>query len=299
MTQAAKRVRLPLFYPLAIFDQSTVSSELLTEMNDKLAQAVKLYDHILTQQVSRPIWRQQTASPPSQPFSQWNYDQTPTSAQPAHTPLNESWSQSSPTYGSSQPHQPPVNAGPSYAPPSHPPPQTLTQPGYVSSVASPPPMTATSQTSPQYHSVPTPHHLASQQFQYAHQIQPVSIQQPPARVPAHVIPPPQQQQPAPVAAQFTPVQHHIASHPFAHHRQQSLPQPQPQPTLSRHNTVGHAARIPSQPLQQHYPPAPVPVPTLPNFPSVPTAPPSVPYGSYDGASPVVEQPKKEALLIEL
>ncbi|KAH9964632.1 hypothetical protein BC827DRAFT_1127346 [Russula dissimulans] len=277
-------------------DDTGRKEELLTEMNDKLAEAVKLYDHILTQQVSRPIWRQQTTSPPSQPFSQWNYDQAPTSNQPAHTPLNESWPQSSPTYGSSQPHQPPVNTGPSYAPPSHSPPQTLTQPGYVGLVASPPSMTTTSQASPQYHSAPTPHPLASQQFQYAHPIQPVSIQQPPARVPTHMIPP-QQQQPAPVAAQFTPVQHHISSPQFVHHRQQSLPQSQQ--TLSRHNTVGHAARIPPQPLQQHHPPAPAPVPTLPNFPSVPTAPPSVPYGSYDSASSVVEQPKKEALLIEL
>jgi len=279
-------------------DDTGRKEELLTEMNDKLAQAVKLYDHILTQQVSRPIWRQQTASPPSQPFSQWNYDQTPTSNPPSHAPLNESWPQSSPTYGSSQPHQPPVNTDPSYAPPTHSPPQTLTQPGYVGSVASPPSMTTTSQASPQYHPAPTPHPLASQQFQYAHPIQPVSFQQPPARVPTHMITP-QQQQPAPVAAQFTPVQHHISSPPFVHHRQQSLPQPQPQQTLSRHNTVGHAARIPPQPLQQYHPPAPALAPTLPNFPSVPTAPPSVPYGSYDSASSVVEQPKKEALLIEL
>jgi hypothetical protein len=46
-------------------------------MNDKLAQAVKLYDHILTQQVSRPVWRQQTSSPQAQPFNQWNHVQPP------------------------------------------------------------------------------------------------------------------------------------------------------------------------------------------------------------------------------
>ncbi|KAF8489260.1 hypothetical protein F5888DRAFT_1808914 [Russula emetica] len=91
-----------------------VPSELLTEMNDKLAQAVKLYDHILTQQVSRPIWRQQTASPPAQPFNQWNYVRSPTSTQPTHTPMAEPLHQPSSTYTSPQAYQPPASDGPSH-----------------------------------------------------------------------------------------------------------------------------------------------------------------------------------------
>src|SRR5579863_2618729 len=101
-------------------------------MNDKLAQAVKLYDHILTQQVSRPTWRQQTASPPAQPLGQWNYAQSPTSTQPTNTPVTEPWHQPSSTYTSPQAYQSPAAAGPSYAPPSQSPPQAWTQSSYVS-----------------------------------------------------------------------------------------------------------------------------------------------------------------------
>jgi growth factor-regulated tyrosine kinase substrate len=289
-----KEGTITLVLRFTAFDLARSHPELLTEMNDKLAQAVKLYDQILTQQVSRPIWRQQTASPPAQSFNQWNNVRSPTSTQPSHTPIAEPWHQPSSNITSPQVYQPPASNTPSYVTPSHSPPQTWTQPSYVSSIASPPPITA-SQASPQYHSVPTPQSSASQQYQYSHTVQPVSIQQPPppVRAPAQVIASPQQ--PAPVATQPTPVHHHISSPPPAQHRQQSLPHPQ-QP-MSRHNTVVHAAQASPTPLQQQY--SPVPAIALPNFPSVPTAPPSIPYGSYDSAAPAVEQPKKEALLIEL
>jgi len=254
-------------------------------MNDKLAQAVKLYDHILTQQVSHPTWRRQTASPPAQPLSQWNYVQSPISTQPTST------------YTPPQAYQPPTGPGPSYAPPPHPPPQTWTQPFHASSVASPPPITTASQANPQYHSGPTPQPSASQQYQYAHPITPVSIQRPhpPVGAPTNVIT--SQQQPASAAAQPPPVHRHATLPSSVHHRQQSLAQPQQH--LSRHNTVAQATRVSTQPLQQQYPPIPAPAPVLPNFPSVPTAPPTVTYGPYDSVSSAVEQPKKEALLIEL
>ena len=259
-------------------------------MNDKLAQAVKLYDHILTQQVSRPIWRQQAVSHQAQPFSQWNYAQSSTSPQPTHTLVTEPGHQPSSTYASPQAY-PPASAGTSYPPLSQSPPQTQTQSSYISSVASPPIATA-SLSNTHYHQVPTLPSAASQQYQYAHPVQPVSIQQPPPPIhaPAQVITSPQQS--VPVVAQSTPVNLHMSSPPTAHYRQQSLPQ-----SLSRHNTIPHAAHVPSAPVQQQYPP--VPASTLPNFPSVPTVPPSLPYGSYDSPSSAVEQPKKEALLIEL
>ena len=280
------------FYYFIALDPSMVPSELLTEMNDKLAQAVKLYDHILTQQVSRPIWRQQTASPPAQPFNQWNYVRSPTSTQPTHTPMAEPLHQPSSTYTSPQAYQPPASDGPSHVTPTHSPPQTWSQPSHVPSVASPP--IDASQANPQYHSVPTTQSSVYQQYQYARPLQLVSIQQPhpPVSAPAQATSP---QQPATVATHSTPVHHHISSSASAQHRQQSLPQPQ-QP-LSRHNTVTQAPQAPPAPLQQQYPPNPAL--GLPNFPSVPTAPPSIPYGSYESASSVVEQPKKEALLIEL
>jgi hepatocyte growth factor-regulated tyrosine kinase substrate len=289
-----KEGTLTLVYCLIAFHPSTVPSELLTEMNDKLAQAVKLYDHILTQQVSRPIWRQQTASPPAQPLNQWNYVQSPTSTRPNHTPMAEPWHQPSSTYTSPQTYQPPASDGPSHVPPSHSPPQTWIQPSHVPSVAGPPPIDS-SQANPQYHSVPTTQPSVSLQYQYARAVQPVSIQQPhpPVPAPAQVITSPQQ--PAPIATHSTPIHHHMSSPPSAQHRQQSLPQPQ-QP-LSRHNTVTHAAQASPAPSQQQY--SPIPAIGLPNFPSVPTAPPSIPYGSYESTSSVVEQPKKEALLIEL
>jgi hepatocyte growth factor-regulated tyrosine kinase substrate len=279
-----------VFYCLIALDPSMVPSELLTEMNDKLAQAVKLYDHILTQQVSRPIWRQQTASAPAQPFNQWNYVRSPTSTQPTHTPMAEPLHQPSSTYTSPQAYQPPASDGPSHIAPSYSPPQTWTQPSHVPSVASPPPIDA-SQVNPQYQSVPTTQSSVYQQYQYAHPVQLVSVQQPhpPGRAPAQG---PSPQQTETVATHTTPVHHHISSPPFAQHRQQSLPQPQ-QP-LPRHNTVTHAAQASPAPSQQQY--SATPAIGLPTFPSVPTAPPSIPYGS---ASTVVEQPKKEALLIEL
>ena len=293
-------------YPLT----SAVSLELLTEMNDKLAQAVKLYDNILTRQVSHPTWRQQTASPPAQPLSQWNYVQPPTSTQPTYAPITEPWHQPSSTYASPRTYQPPVGIGPSYDPPSHSPPQTWTQSSYVSSVTDPPPIATASQPSQHYHSGPAPQSPVSQQYQYAHPIQPVSIQQalPPVRAPTKVMTLPQQ--PAPVAAQPPPVHHHGSSALSVHHRQQSLSQPQQQP-LSRHNTIAQVTHVSPPPLQQQYPPssvpvpapfpasAPAPAPVLPNFPSVPTVPPTIPYGSYDSVPSAVEQPKKEALLIEL
>ncbi|KAI0245113.1 hypothetical protein BJV78DRAFT_1268570 [Lactifluus subvellereus] len=220
-------------------DDTGRKEELLTEMNDKLAQAVKLYDQILTQQVSRPTWRQQTASPPAQPYGQWNHVQSPTSVQPANAPAMQA-------------------ADTSHALPSQSPQQTWSQPSYAPS-ASPPPIVTASQTSPQYHTVPISQSPASYQYQYAHPIQPVSIQQlaPSAPPPGHVITPPQHSV-ASVSAQTTSVHQH-----------------------------------------QQYAPLPPPAPSLPKFPSVPTAPPSIPYSSYDSASSAVEQPKKEALLIEL
>ncbi|KAI0271721.1 hypothetical protein BC834DRAFT_457944 [Gloeopeniophorella convolvens] len=260
-------------------DDTGRKEELLTEMNDKLAQAVKLYDQILTQQVSRPTWRQQAAPPAAQAYGQWQYTQSPLATQPPQSA--QPWQQTPASYSPSQTYQAPASADAPYAPPSQSPQQAWSQPAYASAIASPPP--TTSQLAPQYQPIP-PTQSPPQQYQYMHPAQPVSIQlpPPPAPAPAAAAPPP------PVPAVQSPPAHH---HPVHAASPPSALPPQP---LTRHNTLTHA-QAPPPPPQQHYAPAPA----LPSFPSVPTAPPALQYGSYDSASTPVEQPKKEALLIEL
>ncbi len=258
-------------------------------MNDKLAQAVKLYDHILTQQVSRPTWRQQTTSPAEQHYGQWNHEQSPVAVQPSHAPAAQRWHQLASVYAPPQAYQAPASADTPYSPPSHSPQQGWAQPSYMSSDASPPHIITAPQVSPHYQSVPTPQSPVSQQYQYAHPAQPVSIQPPAPPTPALTrVVGRAQQQGAPAPVQSPTVQQQISSPPPVH-----------QQPPSRHNTLTHAVYVPPTISQQQYAHPPAPAPALPSFPAVPTAPPTIPYGSYESASSVVEQPKKEALLIEL
>ncbi len=259
-------------------------------MNNKLAQAVKLYDNILTQQVSRPTWRQQTTSPAVHPYNQWDHEQSPVSVEPPHSPATQRWQQSASVYAPSQAYQAPAGADTPYPPSTHSPQQAWTQPMpfYVSLDANPSPAVTASQVSPQYQSGPAPQSPVSQQYQYAHPTQSVSIQPPipQTHTLTHVVGRAQQHA-APVSVQ-SPTAQQISSPPPVH-----------QQPPSRHSTLSHAVHVPSTISQQQYAHAPTPAPALPNFPSVPTAPPTIPYGSYESASSAVEQPKKEALLIEL
>lgn len=270
---------------LLFTDPSAISTELLTDMNNKLAQAVKLYDHILTQQVSHPTWRQQTTSPAGQHYGQLNHEQSP-AVQP---PAARRWYQPASVNAPSQAYQVPASADTPYSPPSHSPQQAWAQPSYMSSDAGPPPIIPSSQVNPQYQTVIAPQSPVSQQYQYAHPTQPVSIQppvqQPPA--PTHVVGRAQQLG-ASTSVQSPPVQ------------QQMSPPPVHQQPPSRHNTHPHSVFVPPPTIsQQQYTHPPAPAPALPSFPSVPTAPPAIPYGTYESALSAVEQPKKEALLIEL
>ena len=287
MTLVEKKARL--FEPCYILftDPSAVSTELLTDMNNKLAQAVKLYDNILTQQVSRPTWRQQTTSPVGQEYGQWNHEPSPAAVQPPHTPAAQQWHQPASVYAPPQAYQAPTSVDTPYSPPSQSPQQAWTQPSYMSADISHPPIPA-SQVSPHYQSAPTPQSPVAQQYQYAQPTQPVSIQPPvpPTPTPTHAVGRAQQQE-TPVSAQSPAVQ-----------QQMSAPPPVRQQPPSRHNTLAHAAYAPPPTItQQQYAQRPAPAPALPSFPSVPTAPPTIPYGSYESASSAVEQPK-EALLIE-
>ena len=285
MTLVVKRVRLFGSGSFSFTDPSAVSTELLTEMNNKLAQAVKLYDHILTQQVSQPTWRQQTTSPVGQHYGQWNQGPSAVAVQPPQTPAAQLWHQPASAYAPPQAYQASTRVEAPYSPPSQ---QAWVQPSYMPSDTSPPVPAA--QVNPHYQSVPTPQSPVPQQYQYAQPIQPVSIQPPaaPAPVPAPAPTRPQQQE-TPVPVRPPTVQQQVSSPPPVH-----------QQAPSRHNTLAHAVYGPPPTISpQQYAHRPAPAPALPSFPSVPTAPPTIPYGSYESASSAVEQPKKEALLIEL
>ena len=289
MTQVVKKVHSSLSFAVVYLpDSNTVSLGLLNEMNDKLAQAVKLYDQILTQQVSRPTWRQQR-----QPHDQWNHVQALTSPQLTNASVTPALHQASSTYTSLQAHPPSSSADPLLP---HSPQQSWPQPSYTPSAASPPPVVTAPEMSLQHHTAATSQSPTSYQYQYAHPIKPVSIQQlaPPAPPPGQAVTPPQHPVTS-VSAQSASVHQQVSSPPPVPHHQR----PQSQQPPSRHNTVVHVAQASPPHLQQQYAPPPAPAPILPNFPSVPTAPPIIPYSSYDTTTSVVEPPKKEALLIEL
>ncbi|KAA1468312.1 ubiquitin binding protein [Dentipellis sp. KUC8613] len=272
-------------------DDTGRKEEMLTEMHEKLSQAVKLYDNLLTQQLSRPTWRsvpraasQQTESP----YSQWN------SAQqlPIPTDIASALPQASSSYAPppSQAYQNPASAEAVHVPqaaqqswPQYQEAATAgpyeSQQSYSSSVQSPsqyshyqtasvpPPMTPSSQTTLAPVSIPqSPPPQAA--VQYSHAIQsPVLV---PSQVPSS-----------------PPTRHNtIPSYGIA-----SLP-PSIPTTLARQNTVSASTQA-----AQFAPPASV---ALPSFPSVPTSLPQQ-YPVYtNGFPPGVEHTeKKEALLIDL
>ncbi|KAI0761172.1 ubiquitin binding protein [Trametes elegans] len=276
--------------------------ELLIDMHEKLSQAVKLYDKLLTEQLSRPTWR---AAPPPQ-------------AAPAAP------------YGS--PYQQPVN-GAGYS-------QWQSGPqNHVQQVTSPTAQTPSSSyfspapTAPQTNGVSYEQQQQQQQQQmYQPQTAPVlspsspSITQqrfgqesapygvmspPPVSVPQYGAAP----TPAPAPVSYQP-QQPVSQQPQQQQQQQHAP---PSPTLSRHNTV--ASYHPAQ--QQQQPAAAAPntylarantlgashtvsqlhqlqqtsVP-LPSFPDAPSAPPQLQgYTAYSPGPP--EPERKEALLIDL
>ncbi|KAJ7671923.1 hypothetical protein B0H17DRAFT_947969 [Mycena rosella] len=231
-------------------DDAGRKEQMLSDMHDKLSQAVKLYDKLLTEQVVHPRWRspQPVANPSYQQanssystgyntangYTQW---QAPVEAPPQppqqqqYAPRPESaqrqWLPQQPQYAEPQQQQyaEPQQQQPQYAPPppaqpySPPPSQQYTP---IPS-APPPPQFAPSPAQPQYqpgpsHTLP-PASYAPQQPQS--QPSAPSFQQQPSY--AQSPPPPQAQ------AQYIP----------------SAPAPPHSPILSRHNTVSYAS--PSSP----------------------------------------------------
>ncbi|KAJ7630340.1 hypothetical protein FB45DRAFT_915237 [Roridomyces roridus] len=296
-------------------DDAGRKEQMLSDMHDKLSQAVKLYDKLLTEQVVQPRWRSpqpavnqayQPSYAPAQGttvngYSQWQ----PAPAAPDAPPQSQQQSQYTPRHESAQPqwfqHQP------QYAEPQHQAQYVQTPTQYAQS----PPPPAPSQ--PQYQPGPS---QPLPPVSYAPQPQ---SQQPSAPAfqhqPTYASPPPQQQY-APAPTSHLPPQSHsptLSRHNTVAYSTPSSPPVDNSAYLARSNTLSHPAQqVPPQPVQQQYQhqsPAPqqpqytpAPQPSLPVFPVAPT---SAPQSSFSMYAPsmiptALPQPeRKEALLIDL
>ena len=296
------------------------SSEMLSDMHDKLSQAVKLYDQILTQQVAQPRWRTAATSPtPYQQqqslgtnYSHWapQVHANPTGYQaPPETPLSPHLAYTSPPPTDAQSTQ--WNQ-----------PQYQYQPHQIS------PEIVASQTS-------VPPSQYAQPLQYQHfgstpsmsqnvtplhnQLQAVSVQSKPSLVPAAPVSlaqssPPTQYQPPILQA---PVSEPPVAPTLARANSVSHTSATPVPHIARNNTMASHAHTQQYqqrqyqvpPQQQHQqqqqqqqsyqiasPPAP---PSLPQFPVVPTAAPQPTFPIYGSTIPSGFEERKEALLIDL
>lgn len=267
-------------------------AEMLVEMHEKLSQAVKLYDKLLTEQLSRPSWRTAPSAAPRHDtgayasqyqsvngtYSQWQSQ--PTSQQVPATPVQptsyfspSAAPQSNGAYVASSPAEPSQHQ--MYQPQTAPilsPTSPSIQPRYGQeslpyAAMSPPPVSV-----PQYGAAPTPTPASL----------PVSFQ-PPAAASAPP-PPPIQSQPQPQPQQAPSAPPLSRQNTFSGYPQQQQ-QPVANGYLARSNTVAASSHAPSQ--LQHLQQMSVP---LPNFPQVPNTIPQY-------APP--EPERKEALLIDL
>ncbi|KAJ6569707.1 hypothetical protein B0H10DRAFT_2109262 [Mycena sp. CBHHK59/15] len=302
-------------------DDAGRKEQMLSDMHDKLSQAVKLYDKLLTEQVVHPRWRspQPVANPPYQQansvysseyntangYNQWQAPKNP--AEQQYTPRAESVQPQ--RFPQQQQYVEPQQQQSQYAPPAQ---QYTPTPQFNQ------PQASTSHTQPQYQPV-TSQPLPPVSYAPQPQVQPStpSFQQP---VTYAQSPPPQAQYASPPPT-ISPPQSHS-------------------PTLSRHNTVAYTvptsppvdnsmylarttatASTQHRPPQQQYQPPPQqpqqpqyqqpapqqpqyvasPPPSLPAFPVAPTSAPQ----SFSMYAPSmiptgVPQPeRKEALLIDL
>lgn len=269
----------PKFYTV-ILHCSLRRTELLTEMHEKLSEAVKLYDKHLTAQLSHPQWRAAPSVQPSytpqyqQPASQYGQWSIPPQATPASPPMqNGQLSYYTPERQPVMTNDTPVHVQPI----SQPGPSTPDYNGYAQpyNVASPPPVTI-----PQYtgYQVETP------------QSTPIPVQSPPpaAQVQQYQVPIPRPPTLAPAAQPSTALlpQTSLARHNTV----SSLAHPPQNKGLYRANTMSHA---PQQLHQLQHTSVPQ---QLPNFPVAPTAAPQG-YQAYSTPAPPIEE--REALLIDL
>jgi hepatocyte growth factor-regulated tyrosine kinase substrate len=239
-------------------------------MHEKLSEAVKLYDRLLTEQVSHPPWRATASARPAnatyqQPpssYGQWSIPQqsTPVQGPPSYYPSQATaYDRQVPIATTSSVAAPPAESYPQVASTSSSRaeyPQSPQQESY--SAASPPPA-AISQYPQQTISTNIPNPSSSHQYQ-------------PTYVPSAVHSPP------PLSRQNTLTSYGQAPPSIT---AQSKP-------VVRSNTISQS-HAPQQLQQLQHTSVP---PQLPNFPVVPTASPQ----SYSSPQP---EPQRDALLIDL
>ncbi|KAG1839644.1 hypothetical protein DFJ58DRAFT_811856 [Suillus subalutaceus] len=265
-------------------DDTDRKEQLLSEMHEKLSQAVKLYDKLLTDQVSHPTWRRspQQVHPTTVPVRQST--QTPANGHSQWAPSHHHASSvSSPVFA------PPRTDSVQYAPQpliSRPTLSTVPDTSRLHSPRHPHLLNRLTFTSP-----PLSVSFLPQQTPASPTIpanQPVSIPQF-ANTPAPSQPPPPPPPPPafqPMAPPLTPQTPALARHHTVSARTAISPPPAP---LARSSTVSRASRPQyQQPLQ----------PQLPQFPSAPTAAPQS-YDLYAPSAPTTIPERREELLIDL
>lgn len=287
-------------------DDTDRKEQLLSEMHEKLSQAVKLYDKLLTDQISHPTWRRspqqvhpttipvrQSTQTPVNGHNQWvpPHHHASSVSSPVFVPTRNDSAQyasqpliSRPILSAvpeSEPQFAHYAAGPSqpYTSEVHGPSQHRTAP-----FASPP---APPQQPPHFTSPPLSVSYLPQQTPASPTLpvnQPVSIPQI-ANISAPSQPPPA---PAlqPMAPPLTPQTPALARHHSMSARTAMSPPPA---VLARSSTVSRASHSQyQQPLQ----------PQLPQFPSAPTAAPQS-FDLYAPSAPTTIPERREELLIDL
>lgn len=308
-------------------DDTGRKEQLLSEMHDKLSQAVKLYDKLLTEQISQP-WRRatipqaQTLPRDGPPDTQWTPTPVPvmtytpqgpqTSAvtqapQPFHTPFaaisspglplqqHGSPIQAGPS-GSSHGFHPPVSSpfvqpSPMQSPPATQPPSVsisqFVPPSQTYAPPPPPPTTAPAAALPTSKTEPL---SQPQSSQLSSQVpQPPPSPSSPALARRNTVSAPRAVSPVGGSMSRFPSVAHTRTQSHAQPaRHQLQPQPQPQTVLR------------SQPPPQVQSPQQMQSPTLPQFPVAPTSNPQT-FNMYGPSVPagLPGQDRREELLIDL
>ncbi|KAG7450884.1 ubiquitin binding protein [Guyanagaster necrorhizus] len=277
-------------------DDAGRKEEMLADMHDKLSQAVKLYDQLLSEQVAHPRWRSSQAyeqpvsnygqsQPLTNGYSQWQSPyqvasvSSPQSALPPSSYFAPAPVPTQPTpapsqqysyVGSSQQYLPPLQAGENTSPIS----QTYqSEPVPMSPLQEAPPIS--------YSTYPLPEKHSSPEIQTTYQVPPAPVNAAPVSAPESL--PPTQHTPPALTRQNT-----VSSY--------SVPTPQPLP--SRSNTVHTTYRQAPHQQAQRYAPTP---PSLPQFPVAPTSAPQA-FSMYEPSIPTgvaQREERQEALLIDL
>ncbi|XP_006454856.1 hypothetical protein AGABI2DRAFT_190088 [Agaricus bisporus var. bisporus H97] len=268
-------------------DDAGRKEQILSEMHEKLSQAVKLYDQILTEQVMNPRWRA-SRSPQQQyqpsPQNQWAPSQTPAPQAPGPS-YQTSSAQYAPQPPTVQEYRSPTSTQPQWTYSG----QNQSAQQLVSPQAAPTPTPI-----PQFVASPPPiQQPASPVIQVPHFVSP-----PVTAAPINMTAPPQQPSRSPQIA-FT------QAPPSFSPSQQYQTQPNQGAALGRSNTIAHPGQYQPTPSPQHnvnlhrqqslttnQPPS-----NLPQFPMVPSGAPVFDSSMHNGV--VQSEQRKEAMLIDL